>query len=113
MHRYILRVTSPSTEVDHEDNNGLNNQRYNLRKGTKEDNQHNQRLRPDNTSGLKGVHWCKTYRVWIAQIQSKGKRIRLGEYKDKIKAAKAYDKAAVSLFGKFAKTNISLGLIKT
>lgn len=31
MHRWIMGVTDPEIEVDHRDNDGLNNQRYNLR----------------------------------------------------------------------------------
>ena len=42
MHRLILGVTD-DLQVDHEDNNGLNNIRLNMRVCTKAQNQHNKR----------------------------------------------------------------------
>jgi hypothetical protein len=111
MHRAIVGVTSPDVEVDHKDGNGLNNQRYNLR-STENQNQHNAKLRKDNTSGFKGVHWLlfpngKDGR-WVTRIQVKGKRVVIGCFTDPMKAACAYDMAAVKYFGEFAHCNFAL-----
>lgn len=53
--RFILSVTDSALQVDHRDGNGLNNCRQNLRPCTQSQNQHNARLRSDNTTGHKGV----------------------------------------------------------
>lgn len=45
-----------------------------------------------NTSGYRGVCWNKRYNKWVAKISVNKKRIHLGNFGDKIEAAKAYDK---------------------
>ena len=110
MHRFILGITDPKIEVDHEDHNGLNNRRGNLRAGTKSQNQHNARIRPDNTSGYKGVA-LKGGRGkdWQAYIFAEGKRRHLGCFDTAIEAAKAYDVEALRLFGEYARLNFPTG----
>jgi hypothetical protein len=104
MHREILEVDE-KVKVDHRDHNGLNNQRGNLRSASVAQNTQYQRLSSANTSGFKGVGWSKRYKNWEAGIQRKGKHFFLGSFKDKVEAAKAYDRAARRLFGRFALTN--------
>ena len=104
LHRFILGVDN-TCEVDHKDHNGLNNQKYNLRKANKSDNQHNTRKQINNTSGYKGVYWHKRDRAWTAMIGMRGKLIYLGTYATPEQAALAYDAAANKLFGEFANTN--------
>ena len=102
MHRIIMGVTNPKISVDHKDHNGLNNQRRNLRV-TSTQNSHNYKKPSTNTSGYKGV--SRHTWGWQAGIKLRGKRIYLGLFASKIKAAKAYDRAARRLFGRFALTN--------
>lgn len=110
MHRFILGIEdAPHTRVDHRDRNGLNNQRSNLRIATVSQNLQNQELRPNNTSGFKGVYKCG--KKWKAQIGIDGKRTNLGRFLVPEDAAYAYDKAARLMFGKFALTNQELGLL--
>ena len=105
MHRFILGVTDPKVEVDHKDHNGLNCRQRNLRLVTHVQNMQNQRKKSNNTSGFKGVTWDKDRSLWRARIMLKGKCINLCRCKTAREAAKAYDKAALKLYGKFASLN--------
>ena len=64
-------------------------------------------LRGDNTSGYRGVTWCRRYGAWQAQIQVAGKRQFLGYFAAKEDAARAYDAAAKEAFGELARLNLS------
>lgn len=57
------------------------------------------------TSKFKGVSFHKKSLKWIARIRDKGKITHLGCFIDEVEAAKAYDSAAMSIFGPFAVTN--------
>ena len=106
MHRFILGVTDTSVEVDHNpDNSGLNNQRSNLRLATSAQNSRNRRLSVANSSGFKGVSFCKARGTWESKIETEERTTHLGRYKTSEQAARAYDEAAVRMFGEFAKTN--------
>jgi hypothetical protein len=93
-------------KVDHEDGDGLNNCRSNLRDGTGLKNHANTWRRVDNISGFKGVHLLRGR--WQAQIRVNGKPIYLGLYGTPEEAAEAYDQAAVQHFGEYARTNAML-----
>lgn len=111
MHRIILsrmlnRELSPKEHCDHIDGNGLNNTRANLRLSVKHGNHKNASKKDKTTSSLyKGVHWYKAMNVWRAKIQCDNISHHLGNFENEIDAAKAYDKAAKQLHGKFAKLN--------
>lgn len=45
-------------------------------------------LNKNNTSGYRGVHWCKRRNKWIAQVKHNRKQIRIG-YFDDVEAANA------------------------
>lgn len=106
LHRFVLGVTDPSIQVDHEDHNGLNCQRYNLRKCSPQQNQANQRRA--TSSKLKGISWHKANKNWRAQIMVAGKFISLGSFTDPLEAACAYDMAAVKHFGSFSSCNFAI-----
>jgi len=102
MHRLLI----PDAQmVDHEDQNGCNNQRHNLRPCTNSQNLANRGPTVNNTSGYKGVDWFERDQKWRARIMCKGTYSHLGYFDCKIKAAKAYNYAAKCLFGEFAKLN--------
>ena len=89
--------------IDHIDGNPHNNRFDNLRLATSHQNQCNQKRRSDNTSGLKGVSWCKDRNKWQAGLSFKGKRIALGRFNTKEEAYAAYCEAAIRLHGEFAR----------
>ena len=69
-HRIIwLMVTGndpADSLIDHIDGNPHNNKFANLRIATSRQNQCNQKIRRDNTSGLKGVSWDSKRNKWLA-----------------------------------------------
>ena len=107
MHRQILGLNyKDGKESDHKDRNGLNNQRYNLRICTKAENLRNSIKKGHNCSSkYKGVDWREKKEKWRARIHCNRKTYFLGYYESEVKAARVYDKAAIELFGEYAKTN--------
>ncbi len=106
MHRVILGVCDPKELIDHEDGNGLNNQRNNIRRCTNKDNLRNQGLRKGNTSGFKGVSWDSKSKKWAARIHVNNRvRMYLGLFNCPIEAARAYNAAALIHHGEFARLN--------
>lgn len=95
-------------EVDHKDNNGLNNQRENLRISTRAEQLANTRLRIDNTSSRKGVHWDSKNQKWAASITVSGKCKFLGRFSSLDEAALAHDNAAHKYFGEFYRVSVKL-----
>jgi hypothetical protein len=104
MHRVILGIMN-DLHTDHINNNGLDNRRSNLRKCTVSQNQMNRGIHKNNTSGYKGVMWHKLHKKWFSRIAINGKRYYMGEFKDKIDAARAYNEAALKYHGEFARIN--------
>lgn len=102
MHRLIMGITDPRIQVDHRDNDGLNNRRYNLRVASVHQNSMNTRPRK-GTSKFKGV--CFQKNKWRATIMHNYKSIGLGSFDSEFEAALAYDKKAKELFGEFARLN--------
>ena len=103
MHNQIMNVSSTGIEVDHENGNGLDNRRSNLRLATRTEQLWNTRRRSDNTSGYKGVSSFRER--WRAEITVNGRRVHLGLFDDPADAGHAYDAAALEYFGEFACTN--------
>lgn len=102
MHRLITDA-EVGTEVDHRDKNGLNNQRYNLRVGSKNNNCWNRSAYSNNKWGMKGVHYSVRDKVFKSQIQVFGKGIYLGTFSSPEAAHEAYKVAAVKYHGEFAR----------
>lgn len=106
MHRYLLDAPE-GMQVDHINNDPLDNRRENLRLATASQNQANRRKRTETTSKYKGVSWHKKARKWRATIGAgNGKQEHLGFYEDPKAAARAYDVRARELWGAFASLNL-------
>ena len=92
--------------VDHRDGDPLNNTDPNLRKATDgENNRNRQKQAGAWSSGFKGVSWNRNARKWQAYIYADRRRYHLGYFADEVKAALAYDTAAMRLHGAFARLN--------
>jgi hypothetical protein len=61
--------------IDHIDQDGLNNRLQNMRIAGRRLNAVNARIQARNTSGVKGVTWCKTRERWLVQFVLDGKTI--------------------------------------
>lgn len=110
---YFILDPKDGFVIDHIDTNIHNNQSANLRYATKSQNTHNSKLRKDNQSGFKGVHWhrsCK-YRPWVAQLIKDGKKY-YSHHETAEEAAHAYDKMAIEMFGEFARVNFPISQYK-
>ena len=101
MHQFLLETNWG----DHIDGNGLNNQRYNLRKATHHQNQMNRRSHIKSSSIYKGVRWIESRKYWRAHIRFNKRLIHLGVFINEVDAAKAYDEKAKELFKDFASLN--------
>lgn len=104
MHRQIMNATKGYV-VDHINQYTLDNRRINLRVCTHTQNLHNRHKNINNTSGFKGVGWCKTYEKWRAKIWLNSKCYHVGYYINLIDAARAYNAAAIKYHGEFANLN--------
>jgi hypothetical protein len=104
MHRLVMGKVKGDPMVDHRDNNGLNNQKENLRNSNDHTNQFNQRPHKDGKSKFKGVSWRANRNRWVARIFAEGKKIHLGSFMpdEEEKAAKCYQDAACKYHGEFA-----------
>lgn len=97
-HRVIWlwhKGTWPEHEIDHIDQNKINNRIENLRDVSASDNQHNVSIRKDNSSGYPGVYWDKQNEKYHARICVKNKEIFLGLYETKEDAFLAYQLAKI------------------
>lgn len=102
MHQLISGVNG----IDHEDRNGLNNQRSNLRRATAAQQVQNRTKASGRwMSDYKGVCWSSRTSNWVADIRHQGRLRRLGYFEDEVDAARMYDAAAAVLFGEFAVLN--------
>lgn len=99
MHRLILDAPV-GMQVDHANQDKLDNRKCNIRLATASQNAANRNKRVDSSS-YKGVR--KKRRKWRAEIDKGGKTHYLGYFISAKKAALAYDMKARELYGEFAR----------
>ena len=72
LHQLIMGPVPPGKDnIDHIDRNPLNNCRTNLRFATLSEQQINQGMQRNNTSGVTGVYWNKETNKWKVMIDCK------------------------------------------
>lgn len=110
LHRAIMSP-SEGLQVDHINGNTLDNRRANLRVCTQSENLRNSgKMSGARTSRYKGVSYDIGAKSWRAFIRAGGRVRALGCFRTEIDAAKAYDLAALSEFGQYARLNFPLGV---
>lgn len=105
LHRLIMNCPK-SMEVDHINNNPLDNRKTNLRICTHKENLKNMSLSKRNTSGYKGVSWYKRYNKWKVRIVYNGKDIHLGYYDTLDEAIQIRKQAEIKYFGDYRNKKI-------
>lgn len=105
LHRLILGLTDDGLHGDHENGDGLDNRRPNLRPATRSQNAQNGAPHRDGSSRFRGVFWSNRENRWQAAIFVNGKTRRLGSFRHEEVAARRYDRAAQECFGQFARLN--------
>jgi hypothetical protein len=96
-----IMIAPCNKEVDHRNGDGLDNRRTNLRLATPAQNARNRPLQSNNTSGVRGVHWCASKGRWRARIKVNNKYIELGLPTDLDSAARVREAAALKYYGEF------------
>ena len=104
---FMHSIVTGYRPVDHKDTNGLNNQKYNLRRTNHTLNMANSRP-IGGSSPFKGVSFQKQTRTWSAKIKVNGKLKHLGSFKDEVDAATVYNFAAYEEWGEYARLNTPL-----
>ena len=84
----------PEKDLDHINLERDDNKIVNLREVDDSENKQNQRMYSNNTSGYKGVCWCKNRKKWVASITKNYKTQILGSFEDPLEASKAYIEGA-------------------
>ena len=107
LHRQIMNCTKGDGKmIDHQDGNGLNCQKGNMRFATNSQNQRNKRNSAGSLSKYIGVDF-KGAKAWRARISVNKKSIHLGYFNEEIDAARTRDVAAKKYFGEFARLNFA------
>lgn len=110
LHRAIMGFPDSDMVVDHINHNTLDNRRENLRICTLSHNSRNKGAQRSRGIPYKGVTFM--HDKYAAQInKGKGKSPHIGLFETAEEAAHAYDREAIKIFGEYAATNVSLGLI--
>lgn len=92
----------PAGLLDHRNGNTGDNRWCNIRAASASENCCNIRMRKNNRSGFKGVHYWPPGDCWRAEIWFARKRHYLGYFPSAEEAAAAYTAAARRLHGEFA-----------
>lgn len=95
---FMCGAVPDGMRIDHANRTRSDNRWPNLRLATHADNLRNCKLRTDNTSGVKGVHFDRARGRWTASIGN----TKLGRFDSLAAATAARQAAAERVFGAFA-----------
>ena len=104
LHDYIM-PHKKGYEIDHINMNTLDNRKSNLRYCTHQQNQINQGLQCNNTSGAAGVRFYKPRNKYQCRIKVSQQEIHLGYYSTFTEAAQARNEAMRLMFGEYGRYN--------
>lgn len=108
MHRQIMQAPA-GFDVDHFDNNGLNNQRSNLRILTRGANAIRGLAHSENKSGFSGVHLING--LWYGRARKDGRTHNTASYSTPDEAYEARNRLLFELYGAhvFLNSDVSIG----
>jgi hypothetical protein len=86
---YIITGAKQDGEIDHINQNKLDNRALNLRCVSKSTNMRNSPMKSNNSSGITGVTWHKQRKKWCAQASLYGKHHHIGLFESINDAANA------------------------
>lgn len=104
--RIINRPLTHDDFIEHNNGNKLDNRRKNLSLLTRSESVQRYEIRNSNKTIYKGISYRKSRNKWQARIKFHGQTRSLGYYSTPEEAAKAYNKAAIELYGEKARLNI-------
>lgn len=106
LHHQISGIPEDGLQTDHINRDRLDNRKSNLRVATRSQNCAN-RAKPniETSSEYKGVYFDYQSGRWRSVIEIEGKKKSIGRFSKEQDAALAYNKAAINLFGTYAKLN--------
>lgn len=101
LHQFIMNANGKT--VDHQNNDGLDNRKLNLRVALDKNNSTNRRSRnSNNKSGYRNVCWSKSESKWLVQLQINGKNTVLGKFDDVDEAGRFAEEMRQKYYGEFA-----------
>ena len=105
LHHRIMPDVPKGYEVDHINLDTLDNRKCNLRICTHQQNQCNQPLQKNNTSGISGVSFYPPRNKYRARIKAGQHDIHLGYYLTLVEAIQARNVGIEYMFGEYGRYN--------
>lgn len=104
LHQFLMNANGK--DVDHENNDTLDNRKSNMRIVEEGNNSKNRKGKnKNNTSGYRNVSWDNKRNKWVVQLQVDGKNKRLGSFDDVHEAGKFAEEMRQKYYGEFAGKN--------